>query len=253
MDKTKLLNLSLDAGELMLKSGAETSRVEDTMKRILKYGASDSKAEVIALTTGLFASIHNFDCESISNIRRVSESSINLEKISKVNSLSRKFVEGKIDLDCAITELEQIKNSKKYSKNKIIFSYGISSAAFTIMFKGNFIDFIGSFIAGYILGFFIYFLQSKKVSYFLSSLLSGSIITIVTIIFNKIVPTSNYEYMIIGSIMPLVPGVAITTAIRDIMQGDFLSGTAKAMEAILVAVAVAGGVGIVLRIIFKIF
>ena len=32
---TKLINLALDAGEIMLKNGAETFRVQDTMKRIL--------------------------------------------------------------------------------------------------------------------------------------------------------------------------------------------------------------------------
>ena len=34
-DDTKLLNLALDAGEIMLTSGAETYRVQDTMLRIL--------------------------------------------------------------------------------------------------------------------------------------------------------------------------------------------------------------------------
>ena len=48
--------------------------------------------------------------------------------------------------------------------------------------------------------------------------------------------------------MPLVPGVAITNAIRDIMAGDFLSGTARVVEAVLIAVAIASGVGPVLRI-----
>lgn len=35
MDENALLKLALDAGEIMLTSGAETHRVEDTMHHIL--------------------------------------------------------------------------------------------------------------------------------------------------------------------------------------------------------------------------
>lgn len=41
---TKLINLALDAGEIMLKNGAETFRVQDTMKRILSTQAEKNRS-----------------------------------------------------------------------------------------------------------------------------------------------------------------------------------------------------------------
>ena len=50
--------------------------------------------------------------------------------------------------------------------------------------------------------------------------------------------------MIIGSIMPLLPGMVFTNAIRDILYGDYTAGLARMTEAVLIAAAVALGVGI---------
>jgi uncharacterized membrane protein YjjP (DUF1212 family) len=44
--------------------------------------------------------------------------------------------------------------------------------------------------------------------------------------------------------MPLVPGVAITNAIRDTLNGDYVSGAARAVEAFIKALAIALGVGL---------
>lgn len=59
----------------------------------------------------------------------------------------------------------------------------------------------------------------------------------------------NIDNIIIGAVMPLVPGVAITNSFRDILAGHLLSGTARATEAIFVA----GSIGIGIAIVFKLF
>ena len=51
------------------------------------------------------------------------------------------------------------------------------------------------------------------------------------------------QYMIVGSMMPLVPGLALTNAIRDTLQGDYLSAGSRMIEALMVAASVALGVG----------
>ena len=58
--------------------------------------------------------------------------------------------------------------------------------------------------------------------------------------------------MIIGSIIPLVPGVPFTNGIRDIADGDYISGSVRLLDAILVIVSVAIGVGVVLTVVGKI-
>ena len=57
-----------------------------------------------------------------------------------------------------------------------------------------------------------------------------------------------YDKTIIGSIMPLVPGIALTTSIRDFFNGDYLSGAIHMIDAILTAFCIAVGVGTVMTI-----
>ena len=50
--------------------------------------------------------------------------------------------------------------------------------------------------------------------------------------------------MVIGSIMPLIPGVPFTNAIRDIANGDYISGSVRMLDALLVFFCIAIGVGV---------
>ena len=49
------------------------------------------------------------------------------------------------------------------------------------------------------------------------------------------------ELIIAGAIMPLVPGLAMTTAVQDTMRGDMVSGLSHGAQAILTAFLIAGG------------
>ncbi|MBC6499495.1 threonine/serine exporter family protein [Weissella confusa] len=52
---------------------------------------------------------------------------------------------------------------------------------------------------------------------------------------------TNAENIIVSSVMPLVPGVALTNSLREIMAGHMISGTVRALDALLIAAAIGGG------------
>jgi uncharacterized membrane protein YjjP (DUF1212 family) len=56
------------------------------------------------------------------------------------------------------------------------------------------------------------------------------------------------DKIIIGSIMLLVPGLSITNAIRDTIAGDLVAGISRGLEAFLVAVAIAVGSGVTIKL-----
>jgi len=66
----------------------------------------------------------------------------------------------------------------------------------------------------------------------------------VTIIKGNLLLKLNSDITITASIFPLVPGTAITNAFRDTLKGDYMSGLAKASEAIVIAISIAIGVAI---------
>lgn len=247
MDENMLLNLALDAGEIMLASGAETQRVEDTMERILSVSHSASiMPEAFATTTGLFAGAQGSLTGSRTRFKRILHRSTNLGKITRVNSMSRDFVAGKITIEEAFDELAAIHELKDYSFPVAIASYGIVCGSFSLMFQGSFLDAITAFFVGLILGIANRMMQNYSLSSFLTTLIGSMLITFFSVFSHEILQQIHYDNVIIGCLMPLVPGVPVTNAVRDILEGNYISGTARITEASITAVAIAGGVGMVL-------
>ena len=84
---------------------------------------------------------------------------------------------------------------------------------------------------------------SIKPSKFIVNILGSSFVTILSLLCSTIGIPVLYDKVIIGAIMPLVPGIALTTSIRDLFNGDYLSGTIHLMDALLTAFCIAVGVG----------
>jgi len=57
----------------------------------------------------------------------------------------------------------------------------------------------------------------------------------------------DMNIIIIGAIMTMVPGVAITNAVRDSISGDYVSGMSRTSEAIVISVALVLGVAVTLN------
>lgn len=246
----KLLVLASLAGQIILQNGGETYRVEDTVIRICKSRKAIKYADAFVIPTGIFMSI-DYKGELISYIKRIKSISIDLNKVDMVNEFSRKFVNSDITVLDGIEELKKINKLKGYSSFVKALFGGLASGFFSVLFGGVFLDFIASFIASFFVLIILKNIEEFDLTFFINNLLGAILASFFSCVFLKIGIGISLDKIIIGTIMPLVPGVAITNAIRDTMSGDFLSGLSKTMESMFAALAIALGVGIVLNFYFK--
>ncbi|MCL2591865.1 MAG: threonine/serine exporter family protein [Defluviitaleaceae bacterium] len=242
MDKEKILKFAMDASLVMLQNGAETNRVEDTMTRILKnYGFVE--IEPFVTSTGMFCTVIDQDGKIFSATKRIAKRGINLEKISLINEMSRKLAEKKIDLEEAIKEVERIRALKPYKNIHKMVATAIACAAFSHIFGGNHIDAAVAFLASLTLFGFIILAGRFNISDFVVNIIGGGISSSVVLMLYRLGFGANVDVAIIGSIMPLIPGVSFTNAVRDVFAGDYLSGTSRLLDSVLVAICIATGVG----------
>lgn len=243
MDDNALLKLALDAGEIMLTSGAETSRVEDTMHHILSV-SKNPEAEALAMSTLLIVSLPSEKSGSLTLTRGVHSRSVNFQKICEVNALSRDFVSGRVCLSQTIQRLEEIRNAASFPPLARVICYGVTAGGFSVVLNGTPADGLAAFFCGVLVGIMSVLLGRRQTPYFFTSLLGGFLSGVSACLFHRLLPSAGMDMIIVGSIMPLLPGITMTNAIRDIMEGNFISGSSKLVEALLVAFAIAGGVGI---------
>lgn len=239
---TRIIEVCLLAGKIMLRSGAETNRIEDTMLRIAAaYGIKQSHSYVTP--TGIIFSI---DHENITRLERILDRSTDLQKVSRVNSVSRQISNGDLTVEEAYHLLKEIENDPHaYPVWVQIAAASIASGCFLIMFEGQWADFMPAFLAGGI-GFscLLYIHQFIEIKFF-AEFLSALLIGMISVLFVTANIGSELDKIIISSVMPLVPGLLITNAVRDLMAGHLVSGISKGAEAFLTAFAIGAGVAVV--------
>ncbi len=243
MEINELLDFAADMGECLLSSGAETSRVEDTLNRIIHHFYS-GHSEIFVVLTGFFVNIGAYT-ETI----RVQKRTINLDRIARINNLSRDIVEDRADFESAVKRLDDIKKYKPYPLWVKTLAVAMSCALFTLLSNGVWSDALNSFIVGAIMNTIINVLRSRGVASFIVTFLGGALIAALTVLIYNTGLGVSVNAMITGAIMPLVPGLAITNALRDIIDGDYLSGGARLFDAVVVAVALAAGAGSVMYMV----
>ncbi len=247
MKYNDLLLVSMKIGSLMLSYGAEIYRVEESISRICKaYGAKD--VNIFAITSNLIVTIYYENNSSITLTKNVAEEEIDLDKVDRLNNLSRFICYNKPDINTINNLIIEILNRKSYSKFLITLSYAIAPATFCLFFGGNVIDALLSMPIGIIIYFVLKNLRKINTNLLFENILCSSIASIISVGFFHLGITKNYDKIIIGSIMLLVPGLLLTNSIRDLMMGDIIAGILKIVEAVLVATGIAIGVALILSL-----
>jgi uncharacterized membrane protein YjjP (DUF1212 family) len=237
----EILTLAVELGDVMLRNGGEIYRIEDTVIHILEAYEIE-EFDVYVLSNGIFASANEDREDSCSMIRHVPLGSVNLEKVSALNQLARDICSHECSLEEAWARLEECKKSPSYPRWILIFCCGMGSAAFCYLFGGQPLDAVFAFFIGLLEEVLLLAFAKQKLSRVLSNVFASIFVMLLSIlVFYTGLPVMQ-DKIVIGSIMPLVPGIAFTTSIRDFYNGDFLSGTIHLIDALLTALCIAVGV-----------
>ena len=167
------LDVASLAGDILLASGAEIFRVEETIDRIARaYGVKSSDAFV--LSSGIFLTAESGKKQEFARVRHIPLSAARLDKVTAVNQLFREIEEG------------------------------------------------------------------------LHNISGGALVTLIAVFLYQAGIGHHLDKVIIGSIIPLVPGVNFTNAIRDIADQDYIAGSVRMLDALLVTFCIALGVGLII-------
>lgn len=246
--ESKDFNLAIDvimlAGTLLLQSGSEIYRVEDTMIRIAhSQGIMDCNA--LAMPVAIFFSVEN---TNVSRMKRNLKTNYNIEKVCDVNQVSRQLVNGEISLDQAFAALKELKDKRlPYSKTQLTLAATISAPFFSIMFGGNFYDALGAALATFF-GFAFSLYVDKYVRIpFVTAFAGAFVFGLLAQIWTRYSGLdTSADLIIAGSVMPFVPGIALTNAVRDIMTNHINSGMSKLFESLLITLALGAGTSVAL-------
>ncbi|MEJ6399673.1 threonine/serine exporter family protein [Nicoliella lavandulae] len=233
------------AGKIMIENGSEMSRVTDTIYRIAE-NAQAYQARAYVTLTGIMMSPSS---KIGAQVAVIEKRTFNLEKVSLVNDYSRQFAAHKITLQEFYNRLVLIeRHVKDFPFWLQTIAAGLISGTMEVVFRNNLPDFWISCLVG-MLGWIAYFIITKYIAVqFISEFMAAFVVGSAAILAIRFHIATSVDDLIIGGIMPLVPGVPITNAVRDALSGNLVSGPARGIEALMIACALGFGVALALTI-----
>ena len=240
MNYDRLLQVILDIGEEMVTCGAEVNRVEDSILRMCSsYGMK--RVNVFIITSNIQVTMEAPDGRIITQIRRMIRYDVNFDRLDYLNDLSRYICSNQPDLEVIQIKLQEILDRPQVSLYMKFLGAVFIAAGFTVFFGGNYRDALASAVMGIVIILMEMVLATREknqiVYHFITSIVAG----ITAILLVRFGIGMHPDAIMIGGIMLLIPGIALTNAIRDMLIGDIASGMLRLCNAVLVSAAIACG------------
>ena len=240
MEPQQLLSCALDIGEQMLISGAEVGRVEAAIRFICgAYGCS--RTDVFTITSSIVVTITYPDGTGGTQTRRITGSRTDLTKLHRLNDLSREICTTTPDYDYVREKLRKICAWTPYPLWLEALGSALIAFSFAVFFGGSWLDGAVAGFFGLGMRFCTWLLQKAELNQIFVNVVASFFLCLGAILLVGQGVGNDANMIIIGNIMLLIPGIALTNSLRDMISGDIMTGMLRFFDAVLVAAAIAGG------------
>ena len=247
-----LLDCLLEMGELLLDCGAEISRVQDTLNRMGKaYGAN--RVDVFAIPSLVSITLNFPETIPVTETRRISSTgSTDFYRMEKLNSLSRECCREPLELGELRARLDRVAAGRK-PFSVVFWGSVLGGGGFAVFFGGTIWDGLAAAVFGAGICLLQYALGRTELNTVASNLIVSLLTGLAIGIVSGLIPLLHMDKIMIGDIMLMIPGLAMTNALRNMLVGNTISGTMRLAESLIWAAALAGGFMVALAIVERIF
>lgn len=234
------LELVLDIAEQMVMSGAEVARTEYSIRRICKsFGAL--RTEALSITTSLIVTVYYGEYSSVTQTRRVDKFAYNMDRLEKMNELSREICDKKLGIEEGRKKFAELMREKYYSFQVQVLFFMLIAFTFTLFFGGSAKDAAVSAFIAILFKYIDEFARKLEINKFIPIVASSLLGGLFAIMAVRAGVADSVEMVSIGDVMLLIPGIMLTNSLRDMFGGDTITGGIRFIEATLVAVMIALG------------
>ena len=231
----ELIRCIIELAEQMVCAGAEVYRVEDSIERMCTaYGSVRTDAYVT--TSNIVVTAETADGQVLTHTRRIKSSAVNIEKLHRLNNLSRRVTATVPDAGDFHRQIMEASRCKSYSFWEQVLFYALIAGSFTVFFGSRSIaETLVSFVIGGLVGILALKAEKYNVNKMMVRFFCAFFFSTMAFLCLHAGIIDSVDTVIIGNIMSLIPGVGFTNALRDLFAGDTMTGILRAIEAILLA------------------
>lgn len=223
----------IQLGKTLHQYGAPAHRVENYLQQVAEQ--QNIHGSFLDYPTWVnFVFYDDDELQSYSYTKAVSPGELDLGSLSKAVEITNNYLNTEIDAETANNQLKNLANTpKKVHFLLQMFAFIFGAASLNFLIGTNIVSTIVSAFSGGLVFFITYFFSKHS---YLNSITNSSAafaVTIIACIGHYLVPEISITPVILSSLIILLPGLGITTAIEEITSKNLVSGTAKLADSFI--------------------
>ena len=246
-DMDPVLEFALDIGEEILRCGGEIHRVEDSLTRVCRAYGCD-RVDVFCITSVIILNAKVGE-KNYSQTRRIAGYGNNMSRLESVNALCRQLCAEPIlpqDVKLRLADIRRGSNLKTWRK----WLGGIAGASgFALFFGGTVLDGIAAALVSLVISAMDFFVYRDDMNRLLYTLICSFFAGLTALGLIHVGVGQHASAIMIGTIMLLIPGVALTNSVRDMLGGDVIAGLLRLVESVMLAAAIAAGFAMAIMLV----
>jgi uncharacterized membrane protein YjjP (DUF1212 family) len=238
---TEIIELAVWAGQLLMNYGAESRRVEETI-RVIGAGLGCDWSNVLVSHNAILVTYASGD-DFRTKLRRTRRGGVNMVLLEQISHMTHRVEEGKCDRHQLREELARIEGIPRlYNRLTTVVAIGLACAAFSRLFGGDWPVFGVTFVAASLALLARQEMAKRGFNPLLvvvaTAFTAG---TVVELIYAGLAFSPHPEPALAAAVLLLVPGVPFINAVEDLIKGYTVTGIARATAALLIIVGIALG------------
>lgn len=241
-----LADYLVEVGATLSAYGNPTHRTEAVIRAIAERERCE--CEVFAVPTGLWLSVRSAH-EPVPAVRmaRVKEWTVNLDRLAAVDLIFNDVAERKSSLVAARRAIEEVESRPlPYPRALFLAAHAGAGAAASVFFRGGYLEMAFAALGGVVLMLLFQLLRAREGAPLLADFLGGVVAASLAWGGTALRPTLSREVVVLSVVILLVPGMALTTGLSELVNRNLVSGAGRLMEAFVILLSILFGIACVI-------
>jgi uncharacterized membrane protein YjjP (DUF1212 family) len=211
--------------------GTAAPRLEEAIGKVSER--LELACDVLSTPTSIVLSVAERSREldavaDITQVIRLAPGEVNLRRLCAVDQIADRVIDGSLDLTTGYRQLLELgRPPSRRTRWLTVLSFGLASAGVATLLKVSWVDLLVAACLGWLIGLMALAAERRPRLANSFEAVSALLVTTLATVFAAYVLPLNLKAVVLASLIVLMPGMTLTTAVRELSTQHLVSGIAR--------------------------
>src|SRR3569623_71146 len=164
----------------------------------------------------------------VTQVIRLAPGDVNLKRLCQVDEIADRVIDGSLGIDEGNRLLRELDRPLSRRTDQLtVLSFGLSSASVAALLKASWADLCVAALCGWLIGLLAHFASRRPRLAASYEAISALLVTLIATAISAWLAPRNLKSVVLASLIVLLPGMTLTTAVRELSSQHLVSGVAR--------------------------